>query len=354
VGIIDADAHVVEIEHTWDFLGETEQQYRPVRVTQVPPAAQRDYWLIDGKLHPGRFPGADPAMTRSAGLGDKVVTPEDSRFLIDVQARIRHMDELGTDIQVLYPTIFINPFTERPAVELALTRSYNRWLAEIWQQGGGRLRWAAALPLLSMDKVPGELQFAKENGACAIFMRGIECGNKLLSDPYFFPLYEEASKLDLPICVHTGNGSQELSDLFAGENGFCKFKLVGVGAFHNLLMNAIPAQFPGLRFAFVELSSQWLPYTIHDLTRRLGRMGRPLAENPLRDNRIYVTCQTDDDLPEVIRYVGEDNLVIGTDYGHADTSSEIYALQTFKQQHEHEPALADKILDRNARALYGL
>jgi predicted TIM-barrel fold metal-dependent hydrolase len=262
------------------------------------------------------------------------------------------MDELGTDIQVLYPTMFINPFTERPAVELALTRSYNRWLAEVWQQGKGRLRWAAALPLLSMDEVPGELQFAKENGACAVFMRGVEGGNRLLSDPCFFPLYEQAQKLDLPICIHTGNGSPDISDVFTGETGFCKFKLIGVGAFHNLLMKAIPDQFPGLRFGFIELSSQWLPYAIHDLNRRLERFGRPVKESPLRDNHVWVACQTDDDLAEVTRYVGRYNLVIGTDYGHADSSSEIYALQTFKQQ--TEPALANQILDSNARALYGL
>ena len=34
---------------------------------------------------------------------------------------------------------------------------------------------------------------------------GLESGNRMLSDPTLFPLYEEAQRLDLSICVHTGN-----------------------------------------------------------------------------------------------------------------------------------------------------
>ena len=40
-----------------------------------------------------------------------------------------------------------------------------------------------------------------------------------------------------------------------------------------------------------------------------------------KENRVYVTCQTDDDLDYVLGYAGEDNLVIGTDYGHSDNAS---------------------------------
>lgn len=49
------------------------------------------------------------------------------------------------------------------------------------------------------------------------------------------------------------------------------------------------------------------------------------------DSRIYVTCQTDDDIPYLVDQVGEDNLVIGTDYGHFDPSSNIDAIQEFRE-----------------------
>jgi predicted TIM-barrel fold metal-dependent hydrolase len=37
-------------------------------------------------------------------------------------------------------------------------------------------------------------------------MRGLEV-ERILSDPYFYLLYEQASALDLPVCVHSANGA---------------------------------------------------------------------------------------------------------------------------------------------------
>ena len=93
---------------------------------------------------------------------------------------------------------------------------------------------------------------------------------------------------------------------------------------------------------------------MNDLVRRYpGRRGRvPVADALLRDNRVWVTCQTDDDIGYLVRYAGEDNLMIGTDYGHTDQSSEIEALRIFQEQGQVPSAVARKILDDNPRVLY--
>jgi uncharacterized protein len=339
--IIDADAHVLETERTWSYMARSEEQYRPriVRTTD-PLGVENEWWLIDGRTH-----------SKQVNVGHE--TPEAAREMADIQARLRHMDELGVDVQVLYPTVFLRPITHRPEAELALARSYNRWLADIWAEGKGRLRWAAVLPLMTMDAALAELRWAKDHGACAVFVRGLE-GDRRLSDPYYFPLFEEASSLDVPICPHSGNGSFDVHDFFVDEPGFCKFKLATVGEFHAIIWNDLPGRFPKLRFGFIELSAQWVPYVLHDLGRRLARRGRQLGDQPLRDNRIWVACQTDDDLAYVLRYAGDDHIIIGSDYGHNDTSSEITALRTLKEQGDVSPAVIDKILDANARALYAL
>ena len=74
----------------------------------------------------------------------------------------------------------------------------------------------------------------------------------------------------------------------------------------------------------------------------------------LRDNRIYVACQTSDDLPYVLDHVGDDNLVLGTDYGHNDTSSELNAMRKLKSDGKILGASIDKILGSNAQTLYSL
>ena len=54
----------------------------------------------------------------------------------------------------------------------------------------------------------------------------------------------------------------------------------------------------------------------------------------------------------MLKYAGEDNLVIGSDYGHNDTSTELEALKHLKESGEVEERVVNKILDDNARALY--
>lgn len=341
--IIDADAHVIETDRTWEYMDESERQLKPVTVRPTGgPAAGGAYWLIDGRVR-----------SREGNVGK--IFPKESRELLDVSARLRHMDELGVDIQVLYPSM-LTPITSRPEVEIALCKSYNRWLADVWSQGSSRLRWAAILPLMSMDTALSELRFARDHGACAVFIRSIE-GDRQLIDPYFFSLYEEATRLNVPICVHASIGNFAMHDILSqgrDRGNFVKFKLTVVAAFHQLVTNGIPEQFPKLRFGFIETSAQWVPYVVHDLLRRFAWKGWNLGPDLLRQYRLYVACQTDDDLPYVLRYAGEDNLVIGTDYGHADTSTEIGAFQHLRQRKDIEPRAINKILDDNPRALYGL
>jgi predicted TIM-barrel fold metal-dependent hydrolase len=338
---IDADAHVLESEHTWQYLDRADADYRPRIVrSETAVRGQNEWWLVDGRLW---------SKQTNVGRG----TSTEAREMADVAARLRHMDALGIDVQVLYPTIFIRPLTQRPQVELALCKSYNRWLADIWVEGKQRLPWAAALPFRTMDAAVRELEWATQHGARAVFMRGLET-DRSLSDPYFFPLFEAASALGVPICPHASIGSFLLHDYFRDDPGVALFKFPVFIGFHALLWDEIPKRFPDLRFGFIEVGAQWVPYLVHDLRRRAERRGRPLEENSLAANRIWVACQTNDDLPYVLQYAGPDSLVIGTDYGHADTSAEIEALRNLRCQGSLAPTVIDKILSDNPRALYGL
>jgi predicted TIM-barrel fold metal-dependent hydrolase len=98
-----------------------------------------------------------------------------------------------------------------------------------------------------------------------------------------------------------------------------------------------------------------VPYAIHDFARRAERRGQTIdRRDVLRANHIYVAVQTDDDIAYVLGYSGEDALVIGTDYGHNDTSSEILAIRKLKEDGNVPARAVNKMLDDNARALYGL
>lgn len=345
---IDSDAHVIETLDTWRFLEGSDMAYMPQIVTRTAGAdarnpigiVKRNYWVVDQRLH-----------DKEENLAFDV--PTESREMRDVQSRIAHMDELEIDVQVLFPTLMLRPIADRAPLEYALCRSYNRWLAQICKEGKGRLRWVAAPPILSLDRARAEMKFAKDHGACGIFMRGLE-NERPLSDPYFFPLYEIAGDLDLPISVHLGNGSFTVHDFFSHDSTFSKFKLPTISAFHSLVMHETPTRFPKVRWGIIEASANWLPYVLQDLRQRFRRRGKALPADILGANNIFVTCEVTDDLPYVIKAAGEDNLIIGTDYGHSDSSTEIEALRLLRDRQEVGPAIVDKILWHNPARFYGL
>ena len=74
----------------------------------------------------------------------------------------------------------------------------------------------------------------------------------------------------------------------------------------------------------------------------------------MRRNRFYAACQTEEDLLHILQYAGEDHIVISSDYGHADTSSQLEALRVLHGNEAVSPEARRKIVDDNARALYGI
>jgi len=341
VTTIDADAHVVECDETWKFFDKDIINLCPTRVDVNNAGSNTHFWSIDGRLvSTGPFSETDAI---------KAV-----REMVDTSGRLAQMDEIGTDFQVIFPTIFLRPVTKRPNLERAMCYSYNRWMAERVAEGGDRFSWVVVPPTMIIEEAIKEIHFGYENGATGVFWRGFERG-MLPSDPYFAPIFEEINRLGMAVTVHAANGTFEIHDQFPDDTGIFRFKVPGITAFHNILTSKLAQKYPNIRWGFIELCSQWVPYVLHDFIRRGERRGQNIDPTTLMaDNNLYVACQTDDDLAYVHRYAGDSNLVSGTDFGHADTSSELLALQRLREMQLIAAPSIERILDDNPRALYGL
>jgi predicted TIM-barrel fold metal-dependent hydrolase len=354
MAVIDADTHVDESEETWKNLEGTPcAKYIPVTVTMPPEEAKRAgynattsrCWVVEGRL-------------QNRAIRDEVNhPPRVRRELVDVPGRVAHMDEMGVDVQVIFPTFFIRYNTKNAEAEWALTTTYNRWLAEKCAETNGRLRWAAVLPLLQPDKAVEELRWAKEHGACGIFKRGFDLDRSVI-DPHFFPVYEEASALDLALCIHTGHP-------LPGHEWDRGFPIIY--SFSALVSSGLLEKFPKLRFGFIEAGASWIPYAMSQLgaqkraalrgqQRRLPRLF-DLESELFRANRVFITMDPIDDIEFLLKFGTEDGLMIGTDYSHTDISANLSALDEVRKWAEEgriSAAQAHKILETNSRAFYGL
>ncbi len=352
--IIDSDAHVVETEHTWDYLDASGKKFRP-QLFRSADNPNTQYWFLDGKAIGFRAPTLteQELIALSKQTGRDLNTAPEARELRDVELRLRHMDRLGIDVQVLYNTMWIARVADKAEAEIALCASWNRWMADVWRQGKNRLRWSSVVPAMTLSEALQQMRFAKENGAVAVSLRPFE-DDRHLVDPYFYPIYEEAMRLDMTVAIHISNGSPSLMDQFKPRydkmGGFAQFRIPTVITCLSLMMSDLPKLFPQLRWAFVEASAQWVPWVVKEATRRSGTRGFP--PDPLKQFKIYVTTETNDDFDFVLKYAGEDNLVIGTDYGHTDASSEVDAIDIFRSNPAVTDSVKKKILDDNPRALY--
>ena len=214
------------------------------------------------------------------------------------------------------------------------------------------------MPTLDIEASVEQVRYAKLHGAAAIAMRPLE-GGRSLSDTYFYPIYAEAETLDLAIAVHISNGSlpavQMLKFPFDRSGGFAQFRIPTVMECEILMMSEVPEIFPDLRWGFVEASSNWLPWIVREVQQRYRARGRgPAPDDLLKYFKVYVTAEISDDIEFVIKHAGDENLLLGTDYGHADLSSAMNAIRDFNASTSISEQTKKRVLYENPKRLYGL
>jgi predicted TIM-barrel fold metal-dependent hydrolase len=143
-----------------------------------------------------------------------------------------------------------------------------------------------------------------------------------------------------------------------GGGSFAMFRSPTVVACHTLLMSNLHRLFPALRWGFIEASAQWVPWIVREARNRLQSRrsgdGQDVPENLLKEWRVFVTCQNDDDIPYLIQEGHLDSLVIGTDFGHFDPSSDVDAISKFRADERISAEAKEKILYHNPKAFYNL
>jgi aminocarboxymuconate-semialdehyde decarboxylase len=358
--VIDADTHICEPEAMWEYLPKELYARRPI-LTRFPSDTvfgdRNATWVIDGAMIPRPGKGGMSLATPTASDFGRSRTDISvaCREITDPQARVADMDRLGVDLQIVYPTLFLVYVTDDVELETGLSQAYNRYLGAASEKSNGRMRWVIVPPLRSIEATIAELRWGKEHGAVGVFMRGVE-KDLMLDDPYFFPVYKEAETLGLPIVIHVGSGCPSWNSLFIQERhaSFARGRMLPTIAFRDLTQNAVPAQFPNLRWGFIEAGASWVPFVFHNL--QLPVKDEPTLRGPelFASCNFFIACEGDEDIPYLARYIGEDHLVVGSDYGHTDPSTQGAMVVSFRDRKDLTPGLADKILGANAARLYGL
>jgi uncharacterized protein len=364
----DADAHVEESIATWKYLDEKFARRIPTPITlEDQPAllGQNSFWLIDGAVVPrtsgkGLSLFGTPATSRHAREKPFSIG---SQELTDIDARIRDLDRLGIETQIVNSTLLNATLSPDLEFEYALCSAYNTWIHKVCEQSSGRLRWNAMLRLTHIEKATAELRRVSSLGAAAAEIHGM-AGDKLLDSRAFDPFWSEAENLDIPIYVHIGFESPTFTGLF--ENLFMATAFANRASllmgFLAIVGTGVAERFPRLRFCFAEAGVEWLPWLLHVMDS-YWRMGKGIFKDDrgfghsknkpgdiVREGNIYIICEEDEDLSDALKLLGEERIMLGSDMPHSESHPDSF--QHFQGRTDLSPSIKRKIVNDNARHFF--
>jgi predicted TIM-barrel fold metal-dependent hydrolase len=357
--IVDVDTHSIEPASVFDYLSEAEQPFRPsILRKEVGATIQthfsgpntREYWVIDNALY-GKH---DAELISSVSNGEFTTG---AITLDDVPSRLAAMDRQGVDAHVMFSSLFLNVRCHRPAAELALTRAFNRWIAERSQAAKGRLRWLFVPSLKNPEATAKEMDWARANGAVGLYMRGLE-GDRFLDHPDFDPVYRKCVELDWPVCVHIGHGSPAMETIGQREGAsFNRFisDSPNYYAFSVLLNSKLIESFPTLRFGFFESGCTWVPAAVQTAlhTRLRPEDLMALTREKLERHNFWFTCEMHEDLPHLLRYIGEERLMGCSDFGHPhDIGDTINYVERYAAREDIPVRARERIIRDNAHGFF--
>ncbi|MET0689431.1 MAG: amidohydrolase family protein [Candidatus Binatia bacterium] len=338
--LFDADAHAMMSPRMWETLPKEYLARRP-RPTRVHDAADMgrwtNGWLVEGQiiphsLGPGSQPGNEPArvLKEFGAKSNSEDFPLSSFDLSDPQARLRGMDFMGVDYQMLYPTTLYARMTGDPGFEAALMRAYNRYIGRQCRLAPRRLKWAGLLPLRDSKQGCEAIEEMITLGSTAAVVYGT-AGDRLLCHPSFTPVWEELHRSGLPLCVHMGMSYPPFLEVC---NGLLAAHGIGMSlpaqmAFVAIVGHGMLDRYPNLKVGFLEFGAEWILYMVARLDHYLpidrsqmpikDEVPRQSIEGYAKSGRIFIAGEADDKmLLQEMELLGEDQILYSSDLPHGE------------------------------------
>jgi hypothetical protein len=357
--IIDADGHVWE--DPAGIIAHLPKLYRD-EFQRNPIVAEHFLFPPLDTLHsmPVKVPVLEDRTSNDVG-------PEEwLQFLLDV----------GIERSVLYPTRALAMGQLRDGeFAVALAHAYNEWLAETYvAHPSGRFTGVAVLPMQSPDRAAGELRHAVETLGLKAGMISANGYPRHLGSREYWPVYEEAERLGVPLSFHGGShGGMGFDDL----NAYAPIHALGhptalLITLAGMLFNRVYERFPGLRTGYLEGGSAWILLAMERFAESAhafppydpaGEILSPPEGHGVDDviiellatGRIALGCEGGEhDLAYATERVGRAPFMYSSDFPHeVDAVSCDHELKELDELDLSEDDRA-AILGGNARTFYGL
>ncbi len=347
----DCDNHYYESEDAFTRHVPEEMQSRVVQWAEVD---GRRYHVVGGKLskavvNPTWNPIAKPGALHKYFRGNpegknpheylKEREPLPDAY-INRDARLEVIDSQNLEAIWLFPTLGVlyeELLKEDTQAVVALMRGFNRWIEEDWGFDYQEKIFAAPyISLMDLEAAVAELEWCLEKGARTIVMRPApvwtENGQLSPGDPVFDPFWSRVNEAGITTVIHAGDSgysTQGYAEDSFGSNMTGRYR-PSIKAFsieraaHDWLitmsMERMYTRFPNLRIASVENGADYLDMLFRKLKQQALKSPGWFDEDPIELFREHVWMNPfwEDDIYEVIEFMGADHVIFGSDWPHIE------------------------------------
>src|SRR4029453_16988080 len=288
----------------------------------------------------------------------------------DAVSQVQALEKEGLDVALLFRTSPLHcddSFEPEYANDLCL--AWNSWIADFCKENPNRLKASALITLHDVALAIEEVRrVVNQLGVTALSLCPEPVNGKRIHDRYYDPLWAEIEKLGVTLCFHPParpKQDQVANKFFGHPNAnivamALRNPVELILAVSSFCAGGVLEKFPNLKVAFLEGNCAWLPWLLYRLDER-AKLHGPLADVPLSKKpsdyflrKCFISGDPDEYLvSDVIRRIGDDNLVISTDYPHIDAHFP-HALDEFFEIEDVSDMSRRKILWDNCARLYNL
>lgn len=291
--------------------------------------------------------------------GDNIRAPGIRERLDDVdELRISEMDEAGIDVQVLSHGA---PATQRLDAEtgVRLAREVNDRLYDTVQTRPDRLAGFACLPTADPKAAADELErTVTKLGFKGAMVHGL-CNGVFFDDKRFWPIFERARALDVPLYVHPASPHPGVVEIYYKDyvKEFPSILSAGWGFTVEtatqglrLVLSGVCDAYPGIKIILGHLG-EGLPFSLWRIDQAMSRFGN--RANSFRDTfceHFWITTSGNFSNPALLCCVmelGVDRILFSVDYPFVDNQPGVDWMKGIPLCAEDR----EKIYNGNARRL---
>jgi predicted TIM-barrel fold metal-dependent hydrolase len=240
----------------------------------------------------------------------------------------------GVAGEVLYPSQGLFYFrVADSALQAAIFRAYNEWLAEFCRTDPARLKGIAMISMDDVGAATRELERAARLGLAGAMITEYPLEDRRYDQPEYEPFWAAAQTLDMPLSLHTATKRQG-KIRGAGAKTLRDASSRATKAFYpalsmcDMIFSGVFERYPKLMLAIVEFELSWAPNIIAsmDYTYRerheeaIYRFKDGMRPSDFFRRNVVLSFQEDALGIRVRDVIGVDNMMWGSDYPHSEST----------------------------------